>query len=111
MTPGGNYNCYDVAFQPGSSTNLYATFRGSYFFRSTNLGTNWTQNTAGLPASGVERSELGVSANNPLCVYILYGNASDGSIYGIYRSTDGGLTFSEQNGSNLSSLMFDGQEG
>jgi uncharacterized repeat protein (TIGR03803 family) len=42
---------------------------------------------------------------------ILYGNASDGSIYGIYRSTDGGLTFSEQNGSNLSSLMFDGREG
>lgn len=33
MTPGGNLNCFDVAFQPGSSTNLYATFRGGKFLQ------------------------------------------------------------------------------
>lgn len=108
--PGGNSVCYDIEFQPGSSTNVYLTCQGANYFRSTNLGTNWTQVTAGLPASGVDRSILGVSANNPLAVYILYGDSGNGSFYGIYRSTDGGVTFNLQGSNTLSALMFDGQE-
>ncbi len=108
--PGGNSVCYDVEFQPASSTTLYLACQGANYLRSTNLGTNWTHVTAGLPATGVDRSILGVSADNPLAVYILYGNAADGSLYGIYRSVDGGVTFNLQGSNTLSALMFDGQE-
>ena len=108
--PGGNSVCYDIEFQPGSSTTLYLACQGANYLRSINLGTNWTQVTAGLPTAGVDRSILGVSANNPLAVYILYGDASSGSFYGIYRSTDGGATFNLQGSNTLSALMFDGQE-
>ncbi len=108
--PGENTLCYDVEFQPGSSTNMYVTCQGAHYLRSTNLGTNWTSITAGLPTSGVDRSIMGVSTNNPQALYLLYGSATTGGFYGLYRSTDGGVTFGLQTSNNLSGLMFDGQE-
>ena len=106
----GSAVCYDVQFQPGNTTNMFLACQGANYYRSTNLGTNWTHITTGLPTSGVDRSELGVTANNPQALYILYGNSSTGSFYGIYRSLDGGLTFNQQTATNMSNLMFDGQE-
>ncbi len=40
MTPGGKTYCYDVAFQPGSSTYLCATFQGRKLFP---LNQSWHQ--------------------------------------------------------------------
>ena len=108
-TPDGNTLCYDVQFQPGSSTVMYLTCNGANFFRSTDAGTSWTHVTTGLPTAGVDRSVLGVSANKPSGLYILYGDSSNGDLYGLYRSTDHGVSFSRQAGS-LSSVMGNRQQ-
>jgi len=109
-TPGGNTWCYDVQFKPGSSTVVYVTCKGANFFRSTDAGANWSQVTTGLPTDGVDRSVLGVSPNSSSGLYILYGDSGNGDIYGLYRSTDSGVSFSKQAG-NVSSVGGNHQQG
>ncbi|MGB9702195.1 MAG: VPS10 domain-containing protein, partial [Candidatus Kapaibacteriota bacterium] len=82
----------DMEFKPGNSSVIYAS--GSYIYRSTNGGTNWSQLTNGLPSSA-QRVALGVSPANSNYVYALMSNSSSGFL-GLYRSTDGGDTWTTQ---------------
>jgi photosystem II stability/assembly factor-like uncharacterized protein len=87
---GGSFR--DVEFMPGDSSIVYACT--NRFFRSED-GITFTAVTAGLPPQGeVSRMAIAVSPANPLIVYALCGRSSDQGFHGLYRSVDGGLTFS-----------------
>jgi len=61
-----NTNAYDIAYQPGSTTIMYATSNGPYFYKSTDGGLTFLRVdrvTAGLPNSG-GRIPVGVTAAN-----------------------------------------------
>ncbi len=86
-------NAYDLVYQPGSTTTLYATSNGPYFYKSTDGGVTFLRvdrTTAGLPTTG-GRCQIGVSAANSAYVYLLYGNAT--SFQGLYLSTNSGSNF------------------
>lgn len=86
-------NAYDIVFQPGSTTTMYATSNGPYFYKSTDGGLTFLRvdrATAGLPTTG-GRIQIGVTAANSAYIYLLYG---DGTAYqGLYRSTNSGTSF------------------
>ncbi|HPT14396.1 MAG TPA: PKD domain-containing protein [Bacteroidales bacterium] len=86
----GNFK--DLVFKPGDQSILYAA-ADARFYRSTDHGENWLQITSGIP--GASRGVIGVSPANPNIVYFLLAK-SDNGYQGIYRSTDGGLNFTER---------------
>ena len=84
----------DVEFQPGNDLVVYAC--DNTFNRSTDGGAHFfLQTNNGLPSgSQVGRMAIAVSPSEPLTVYVLCSKESDGGYLGLYRSTDGGLSFS-----------------
>jgi hypothetical protein len=85
---------YDLIYQPGSTTTMYATSAGPYFYKSTDGGITFQRidrATAGLPTTG-GRCQIGVTSANSNYVYLLYGT---GSVFqGLYLSTNAGSSFS-----------------
>lgn len=88
----------DFRLKPGNGQVIYA-LSNSTFYRSTNGGTTFSQNATDpnniLPRSYM-RAVMDVSPDNPEVLYILYAKSSDGSLEGLYRSIDSGLTFSKR---------------
>lgn len=82
----GNFK--DVVLKPGDPNVVYATRNGN-FYKSTNNGLFFTQITSGLPTAN--RGAIAVSLANPSIVYFWLTNSD--SFKGLYRSTDGGETF------------------
>jgi PKD repeat protein len=80
----------DIVFKPGNTDVLYAGGNGN-FFRSQDAGTTWQQITNGIP--GGSRSVIAVTPDDPEYVYCLLSNGD--SYKGIYRSTNGGTSFTE----------------
>lgn len=100
---GGEFK--DLTFKPNSTSILYAAKSGQ-FQRSLDGGETWTQITAGI-LSGA-RGVVGVSPSNPEMVYFLT-TGSDNGFQAIYRSTDGGSTFTERSNSpNIMDWSCDG---
>ncbi len=85
---------FDLEYQPGSTTVMYATAPG-YFYKSTDGGVTFLRIdrvTAGLPTTGGGRIEIAVTDANSGYIYLLYGNAN---VYqALYRSTNSGTSFS-----------------
>src|SRR5437660_344973 len=67
---------------------------GSGLFKSTDGGDTWQPLTRGLPTEGVGRIGVSISASRPARVYAIV-DAKDG---GLYRSDDGGATFTKVSG-------------
>ena len=83
----------DMEFNTGDPNTIYASsfgFADCYIFTSTDGGENWTFKNI---ATGGYRNELAVSAANPSVIYVLSA-LSSGGLNGVYKSTDGGTTFS-----------------
>jgi len=93
---------HSVEFEPGHPAIVYAGASSLYsggaaFYRSVNNGITWTQITAGLPTNTqAEGFEIGVSPADSDDVYVLADAASDFSFYGLYLSTNHGVSFSTQ---------------
>jgi PKD repeat protein/photosystem II stability/assembly factor-like uncharacterized protein len=85
----GNFRDMKFKAWPGTDT-IYAVTQSAYF-RSVDMGENWTQITNGvfIPNGNGKGMRLAVSAANPSCVYIGV-NADEGTIL---RSYDGGSSF------------------
>ena len=84
----------EVEFNPATPNIVYAAGY-SVMYRSADNGITWTVLTAGLPPSpfGIK---LAVSPANPNYVYALmcsYVFPASNGFYGLYRSTDAGLTW------------------
>ncbi len=79
----------DLKYQPNDTNVIYGS--GKYFIRSANGGNTFTQQTTSLPYDTV-RIEFDVTIANPDIVYVVVSNSGN-TFEGVYRSTDGGLTF------------------
>ncbi|NOX86145.1 MAG: PKD domain-containing protein [Chlorobi bacterium] len=80
----------DIEFQPGNTAQIYGSNKSGQVYRSTNYGNSWTQV---MSISGGKRTEIAVTADNSSVVYALVANSSSG-LKGIYKSTNGGASFS-----------------
>jgi hypothetical protein len=90
----GDFSQGNIRLKPGDPSTVYAVSDNS-FYRSTDSGTTFNQVTSGLPGSS-SRLLLDVTPANPNYVYILSANTS-GGFQGIYKSIDGGTTFTATN--------------
>ena len=95
----------EIAVDPTHAGTVYAAYWGTGIFKSTDYGATWTQ-LANAPrhANGVGRTSIAVS-NNGTHVYALAESAANGDVLGLYRSTDGGASWTAVGGtkSNLCS--------
>ena len=88
-------NIRDFKLKPGDPNTVYAVSSSSYF-KTEDGGATFPQITSILPASS-GRLVLGVSPADPEVVYVLSANtgADDFSYQGLFKSIDGGDTFTE----------------
>jgi photosystem II stability/assembly factor-like uncharacterized protein len=75
--------------------------------RSTDGGETWEELTVGLPAAASQkgRISIAISESNPQVLYTRYANTA-GSIQGVYRSDNGGDSWTEVNSSQLTNVGF-----
>lgn len=86
----------DIEFKPGDASVMYACSAVT-FYRSINSGASFNSITAGLPFfTSVSRLAIAVTPADPNYIYLLYSDNVSNSFKAIYRSTDGGLTFTLQ---------------
>ena len=95
----------DVIFKTNDPSIVYATSAGK-FYRSSDTGDTWTEITTGLTIGS--RGAIGVTPANPNVVYFLLTNSAN-EFQGLYKSTDNGLTFTENSNSpNIMDWSCDG---
>jgi len=96
---------------PNNTQRLYLGTRTGGFWKSLNGGTTWTNTTDFLAAAGV--NSITASPTNPDSILININNSNNHNSHGIYRSIDGGNTWtlSSFNPTNLGwgGLGSDGQ--
>jgi len=111
----------DMAMHPTNGDILYAStwervrrpeFRDyggatSGLHRSLDGGDTWTEMTTGLPTSPSEKGRISIdiSQSNPDVLYARYADAN-GSIQGVYRTANGGDSWTEVNSSQLTNVGF-----
>ena len=102
----------DLVIDPSNPNRVYAAMwersRGpdylnyggptSGIFRSTNGGDTWSELTSGLPTGSiVGRIGLAIAQSSPSTLYAIYADADPGFFLGVYRSTNGGDTWTQTN--------------
>lgn len=107
-TDGGSSWSKVLGSGQGASTNraadieiaangdLYAgmgIFSQDGLYKSTDNGNSWTKLTNGLPSSGYYRVEVACAPSDANRLYVLFHDSGDNSCEGIYRSSDGGSSF------------------
>ncbi len=111
----------DMANHPTNSNILYAAtwerirrpemriYGGatSGLHRSVDGGDTWTELTNGLPSDPTQKGRISIdiSQSNPNVLYSRYADAG-GSIQGVYRSADGGNSWTAMNAGALNSVGF-----
>jgi len=98
LDPSNSQTVYAAMWQAqqGPWENAYLDGPASGLFKSTDGGTTWNELKGGLPASKViGRIGLEVSRSNPKRLYAICG--VDAKSGGLYRSDDGGTTWSRAN--------------
>jgi photosystem II stability/assembly factor-like uncharacterized protein len=95
LSSGTNANC--IFIDPANTQILYASIGGTnagQIIKSTNGGTNWIT-LAGLPG-GMGRIQLAMAQSNSQILFASIAASSGGSLLGLYRTTDGGTTWTLQ---------------
>lgn len=111
----------DMTIHPNNGDIIYATswerirrpqyrqYGGetSRIYRSVDGGENWSELTNGLPtqASQKGRISIEISQSNPDVLYARYSDAQ-GSIQGVYRTSDGGDSWETMNSAALNNVGF-----
>ncbi len=78
---------------------------GSGIHRSTDGGTTWQLLAGGLPAPAANRGRIGlaIAASNPQVLYAIYAD-DPGNFAGLYKSTNGGDTWTRTSDGTLSGM-------
>lgn len=79
----------------------------SGIYRTTNGGANWTELTSGLPSTASQKGRISIdiSQSNPNVLYARYAN-SNGNIQGVYKTINGGDSWTAVNSSQLTDVGF-----
>lgn len=79
----------------------------SGIYRTTNGGTNWTELTSGLPSTASQKGRISIdiSQSNPNVLYARYAN-SNGNIQGVYKTINGGDSWTAVNSNQLTDVGF-----
>ena len=79
----------------------------SGIYRTTDGGSNWTELTNGLPSIASQKGRIGmdISQSNPNVLYARYADAS-GNIQGVYKTTNGGDSWTAVNSNQLTNVGF-----
>ncbi|HEY4798924.1 MAG TPA: hypothetical protein VII99_07600, partial [Bacteroidia bacterium] len=88
----------DLEFKPGNPNVVYASSANG-FYRSSNGGLSFATIYSGLPGSGSSRMAIAVTPADSNYVYVLAGKSSNQGFLGLYRSIDGGTSFTAQSSS------------
>ncbi|MCE1163892.1 MAG: T9SS type A sorting domain-containing protein [Bacteroidetes bacterium] len=95
-----NSNVVFAAMWERTRREDYVKYGGpkSALYISTNAGTNWTVVNGGFPSntSNLGRISIDISPSNPQTIYTLLSNTS-GYTSGLYKSTDGGTSWTNTN--------------
>ncbi len=83
----------DVELKRGSTTTMFACRQGSGFYVSNDDGASWTLVTEGTPTSGLGNMRFALTDANPEVIY--WAIDSNSGMLGIWKSTDGGASFSQ----------------
>jgi hypothetical protein len=92
---------YDVKWKPGDPNVVYCAkgsgASGNNVKVSTDDGVTWTKAGTGQPLSYlVGKTKIAVTPDDPEYIYAIYANRSTDALLGVFRSTDGGVTWTEQ---------------
>lgn len=85
----------DVYVDPANSNLIYIGSRSGGFWKTNDGGNTWAGTTDYLFATGV--NAIAVSPTNPDSVLINIRNAQNGTSHGLYRSADGGSSWTISN--------------
>ena len=102
----GNFK--DLEFDSSNPAVWYAARYGNntaQIYKSTDTGDTFTQLTSGLPTTGVYRVAIAISASSPSTLYALYCNNTDYGLYGVYKTTNSGSTWTQVKNSSTPNLL------
>jgi len=94
VVQSGNFSQGNIRLKPNDPSIVYAV-TATKFYRSTNTGSSFSEIMTGLPTSS-GRLVMDVTPANPEYIYILSAKTNY-SFQGVYRSTNGGTSFSARN--------------
>lgn len=101
-------NFIDLEYKPDNFNTLYGSTKTGAIWYSTNGGSNWIQS---LNLTSGRRVELAVSPNQTTFVYAVVAGTDNG-LYGVYKSSNSGTSFSQVfSGSTLNLLGWNSNGG
>ncbi len=95
----------DIVINPTDTTILYAAYgqrnstSGKGVYKTTNAGTSWTR-LVSLDTTNFGRTSLAISPTNPQIVYAGVADGSTSQLRGLYKTTNGGTTWTLQTTTN-----------
>ena len=95
--PNGNGRINAIAFHPTSTNNIYIGAPAGGLWISTDAGASWESHTDSLPTLGVSSIVVDFSYTNNIYIGTGDRDAGDAVGMGVFKSTDGGLTFTPAN--------------
>jgi hypothetical protein len=89
-------NFIDMDLIPGTSTLIATTIGSPAAYRSTDFGSTWTNVWTGIAGAGGEyRCDVATTGASTSVVYLITDTYDYSGIYGIYRSSNGGVSYTK----------------